>query len=88
MTNPIIPESYTNKDWPRRVAQSFRGAFSDIAAAVERIATLEGATTYTVASITFTPTAEPSSPVEGLTYMDSTTHKLRTHDGTNWQDHW
>ena len=30
----------------------------------------------------------PSSPAEGDIYMDSTTHKLRVFDGTNWQDCW
>lgn len=39
-------------------------------------------------AINYVPIAEPSSPSEGDTYMDSTSHKLRTYDGTAWQDHW
>lgn len=31
--------------------------------------------------------AAPSSPVEGQTYYDTTLHKVRTWDGTAWQDH-
>lgn len=53
-----------------------------------RLDTLEAATAYTVNTIRFTPTTTPGSPVEGLTYMDSTTHKLRTYDGTVWVDLW
>lgn len=30
----------------------------------------------------------PSSPVENETYYDDTLHKLRTYDGTSWQNHW
>lgn len=36
----------------------------------------------------FTAQSEPTSPVAGQTYFDSTTDKLRTYDGTVWQDHW
>lgn len=36
----------------------------------------------------FPPMVEPASPVEGQTYMDSTSHKLRTYNGTAWQEHW
>lgn len=50
-----------------------------------RIVALE---THTVKTITFTPIAQPVSPVEGMTYQDSTSHKLRTFDGTIWRDHW
>jgi len=53
-----------------------------------RLDTLEGATAYTVNTIRFTPTTAPGSPVAGLTYFDSGTNKLRTYDGTAWQDHW
>jgi len=30
----------------------------------------------------------PSSPEEGDTYYDGTTHKMYTYDGTSWQAHW
>ena len=30
----------------------------------------------------------PSSPFEGLTYYDDTLHKMRTWDGSAWQNHW
>lgn len=53
-----------------------------------RLDVLEAQTAYTATTVRFTPSATPGSPVEGLTYMDSTTHKLRTYDGTAWQDHW
>lgn len=32
--------------------------------------------------------AEPTDPTEGMTYYDTTTHKLRVYDGTIWQDGW
>jgi hypothetical protein len=31
-------------------------------------------------------TADPGSPVEGQTYMNTTTHKLRCWDGSAWQN--
>lgn len=74
----VIPETYANKDWPRKVKQA-------VEAAVRRVAVLE---THTAAVFTFTPTTTPASPTAGMTYFDSGTNKLRTYDGTNWQDHW
>lgn len=32
--------------------------------------------------------ADPGSPIENQTYYNTTTHKMRTYDGTSWQDHW
>lgn len=32
-------------------------------------------------------TAAPADPAEGTTYYDLTLHKVRTFDGTAWQDH-
>lgn len=81
----VIPETQTNKDWPRRVAQAVNGGLNTMAALLARIVALE---THTVETITFTPIAQPVSPVEGMTYQDSTSHKLRTYDGTIWRDHW
>lgn len=39
-------------------------------------------------SMFFAPGAEPPDPTEGQTYYDATTHKLRTYDGSAWQDCW
>lgn len=30
----------------------------------------------------------PSSPTEGLTYYDTALNKVRTWDGSAWQNHW
>lgn len=32
--------------------------------------------------------ADPTSPFENLTYYNTTTHKLRTYDGSSWHDLW
>jgi hypothetical protein len=77
----MIPRYLSTSDWPRKVAD-------EVNRLLVRVAALEGATAYSVDAVTFTPTTEPTSPTEGLTYMDSTSHKLRTYDGTTWQDHW
>jgi len=53
-----------------------------------RVTALEGKTAYSVATVTFTPQTAPGSPVAGMTYFDSGTNKLRTYDGTIWNDHW
>ncbi|MGN7930304.1 hypothetical protein [Sphingopyxis sp. 22461] len=76
-----IPRYSRTSDWPRLVADA-------VNALENKVKALLGATAYTVETITFTPIAEPASPVEGMTYMDSTSHKLRTYNGTTWQDHW
>lgn len=81
----LVPETQTNKDWPRRVAQAVNGGVNTMAALLARIVTLEA---HTVETITFTPIAEPVSPVEGMTYLDSTSDKLRTYAGGSWNDHW
>lgn len=73
-----VPETAHRQDWPRLVA-------AHAASIAEKVAALE---TYTATSFTFTPTTAPTSPVEGQTYMDSALHKLRTWDGTAWQNHW
>lgn len=83
-----IPPTSNRSDWPRLVAQDVNKATNDITAAVARIGALEGATAYTVDTVTFTPTTAPGSPVAGMTYFDSGTTKLRTWDGSAWQDHW
>ena len=40
-------------------------------------------------AVRFTPLASaPSAPLPGDTYYDSTLKKMRTYDGTVWNDHW
>ena len=53
-----------------------------------RLDALEGQTVYAASRVTFTPTTTPASPTAGMTYFDSGTNKLRTYDGSAWQDHW
>ena len=76
-----LPETYSRPDWPRLVKQTIDGI-------IRRVLRLETATVYSVETVTFTPTTEPGSPIEGTTYMDSGTHKLRVYDGMGWQDCW
>lgn len=61
---------------------------TDIDADIAAIEAAQAAVTRTLEQVKFTPIAEPGTPSEGDTYMDSTSHKLRTYDGTTWQDHW
>lgn len=77
----VIPESANRKDWPRLV----KAAIDEIN---RRLRVEESKTTDSLEQITFTPIATPSSPTAGQTYFDSTSNKLRTYDGTTWQDHW
>ena len=72
----LVPVDAKRVDWPRLVADAIKALHG-------RASALEAPTT-----ITFTPSSTPSAPTEGMTYMDSTTHKLRTYDGTAWQNHW
>lgn len=32
--------------------------------------------------------SDPGSPTEGFTYYNTTTHKVRTWDGSAWNNHW
>ena len=72
----VIPETASTKDWPRKVKQA-------VEAVAKRVLALETRETFT-----FTPTTEPASPVEGLTYYDSGTNKLRCWNGSAWNDLW
>lgn len=74
----VIPETSQRKDWPRLVSQVVKEQGKQIAA-IEK---------NTVETLTFSPIAEPAIPVEGMTYLDSTTDKLRTFAGGVWNDHW
>lgn len=53
-----------------------------------RLDVLEAQTAYVATTVRFTPTTAPGSPVAGMTYFDSGALKLRTYDGTVWNDHW
>jgi len=79
----MIPVDARTKDWPRKVANDVNRLLVRIGLIDGRVGALEAPET-----ITFTPIAEPLAPVEGMTYMDSTSHKLRVFDGTSWQDCW
>ena len=76
---PVIPPTAQRKDYARLVSNTIN--------ALVRAVNQSG-TSVTRGEVIYSPKAEPTSPVEGQTYMESTTHKLRTYDGTNWQDHW
>lgn len=32
--------------------------------------------------------SDPASPTEGFTYYSTSLHKVRTWDGSAWQNHW
>jgi hypothetical protein len=38
--------------------------------------------------LTLHPQGQPSGVSEGYTYYDSSLKKVRTWDGTSWQNHW
>lgn len=77
----VVPVDAKRTDWPRLVADAINRT-------LRRTDALESASAYTVNTVTFTPIAEPVTPVEGMTYYDSTSNKVRTYDGTIWNDHW
>lgn len=53
------------------------------------VTTLQGQVAPLVAGHPFQELASaPSSPTEGQTYYDTALHKVRTWDGSLWQDHW
>jgi hypothetical protein len=42
-----------------------------------------------IAALPFSKLATaPADPVEGQTYYDTALHKMRTWDGSAWQNHW
>ena len=84
----FVPESANRKDWPRLVAAAVNGLSNLVSGLRTELNAEVAKTTDTIEQITFTPIAEPTSPVEGQTYMDSTSHVLRTYDGTIWRNHW
>ena len=80
----MIPETARRPDWPRLVKQEHDRHEGLIRKLEARIAALEAPIT----KIVFVPTTTPASPVAGMTYMDSTTLKLRTYNGTAWNNLW
>jgi|SRR5690349_209778 len=103
MTNPlIVPVDGRTLDWPRRVANAFRSASGMMNGQAASITALQSASTSHGTAITALQTdaatrlhypfeslaSAPSTPAEGRTYYDTTTHKAMTWDGTTWQPHW
>ncbi|WP_372732228.1 hypothetical protein [Novosphingobium sp.] len=74
-----VPVDNRRGDWPRLAADAIKDTQNAIARQSIQISTL---------SLALTPTTAPASPVEGETYYDSGTKKVRTWDGTAWQNHW
>lgn len=69
-----VPVDGKGLDWPRKVANAINGLLRTSAARETMPFQMLD--------------AEPSDPVEGRAYFDTTTHKLRTFDGTTWVDAW
>lgn len=71
-------------EWRRRVAVAVNWLLGALA---RRVTALE-ATDAAKATHPFQSLATaPASPTEAQTYYDTVTHKVRTYDGTAWQDH-
>ena len=73
-----VPVDNRRADWPRLAADAIKDAQNAIARQSLQVSTL---------SLVLTPTTAPASPVEGETYYDSSTNKVRTWDGSAWNDH-
>jgi hypothetical protein len=74
MSVPTVPVDGKGLDWPRRVAN-----------AVNRLQVIITArTTNPFEELA----AAPVSPTTGRTYYDTLLNKVRTWDGTTWQNHW
>ncbi len=70
----VVPVDNRRLDWPRLVANAVNAGQN---VGESRV------------SNPFEPLATaPSSPTEGQTYYDTALHKVRTWDGTTWQNHW
>lgn len=74
-----VPVDGKRQDWPRLTADAVNGIQNALGRASIQTVTL---------SIVLTPTTPPASPVEGETYYDSSLNKIRTWDGTAWNNHW
>ncbi len=74
MTRPVVPVDGKGLDWPRRVAN-----------AIARLASeFDARATHPFEALA----APPGGPTAGQTYYDTVLLKVRTWDGTTWQDHW
>lgn len=83
MADPFtVPVDGKGLDWARKVSNAF--------AAIRRI--VGAMITTAIAAGKPHPfeelSAAPGSPTEGQTYYDKTLHKVRTWDGTAWQNYW
>ena len=75
-----VPSFGGGVEWIRKAALAINWLLGPLG---RRVAALEAK-----APLPFEPSATaPASPVEGQTYYDTATHKVRTYDGTAWQDH-
>jgi len=79
MSIPLVPVDGKSISWPREVAN----AINNLAGWVRGMQSLDDA-----GQVFNSLSAAPSDPVEGATYYDTALHKVRTWDGTAWQDHW
>ncbi len=77
----LVPVDGKGLDWPRKVAAAATKAANDIDA-------LQTASANRLQHPFEELAAPPPSPTEGQTYYDTTTHKVRTWNGTAWMDHW
>lgn len=73
MSRPV-PVDNRSLDWPRLVANAINAL---------RV-TVDARENFPFTSLP----AAPSSPTEGQTYYDTALHKVRTWDGSAWQNHW
>jgi hypothetical protein len=70
----LVPVDGKGLDWPRRVATAINSLTNRFSRG---------------RSFPFDDLdADPASPGEGQTYYNTTTHKVRTFDGTVWYDLW
>lgn len=70
----FVPVDGKTIDWPRKVANAINAA--------RRALSDRSTVPFEMLA------ANPSSPVEGQTYYNTATHKVRTWDGSAWQNHW
>lgn len=75
MTVPVTTHNIA--DWVRRAADL-----------INRIENKQASESRVFGTVTLTPMAEPTDPAAGQTYFDATTGKVRTFDGTAWQNHY
>jgi hypothetical protein len=91
----LVPIDGKGLDWPRKVSNATTNA-------ANRLKVLEVQASGFATNISALQTqaatkvqfpfemlsAAPASPAEGRTYYDTTLHKVRTWDGSAWQNYW